>query len=81
MNKDIIEGNWKELKGKIQAKWGKLTDDDLDVVSGKATELSGIIQKRYGMARDRAEKEVDEFFASTSEIKPMSGEQHRESKL
>ena len=31
MNKDTIEGNWKQLKGAVQARWGKLTDDDLTV--------------------------------------------------
>jgi len=23
-----VEGNWKEVKGKIKQKWGQLTDDD-----------------------------------------------------
>ena len=29
MNWDRIEGNWKQLKGRVQAQWGKLTDDQL----------------------------------------------------
>ena len=45
MNSDRIEGNWKELKGKVQQQWGKLTDDDLDVVEGRRTELVGKIQQ------------------------------------
>ena len=40
MNWDRVEGNWKEFKGKVQQKWGKLTNDDLDVVEGKRKELS-----------------------------------------
>ena len=35
MNRDIIEGNWKQLKGKLKEQWGKLTDDDLDIIEGK----------------------------------------------
>ena len=31
MNWDRIEGNWKQLKGRVVEKWGKLTDDDIDV--------------------------------------------------
>jgi len=27
MNKDQTEGNWKQFKGKVKEKWGKLTDD------------------------------------------------------
>ncbi len=41
MNWDNIEGNWKQLKGRIQAKWGKLTDDDLDRIEGKREQLVG----------------------------------------
>ena len=61
MNKDIIEGNWKQLKGKVQQKWGELTDDDFDVIAGKRTELAGRIQERYGITRDEAEKQVKEW--------------------
>ncbi|OYV01211.1 MAG: general stress protein CsbD [Burkholderiales bacterium PBB5] len=58
MNWDRIEGHWKQLKGKTQQQWGKLTDDDFDVVAGKREELAGKIQQRYGIARDEAEKQV-----------------------
>jgi|TARA_Y100000052_G_scaffold27427_1_gene35214 uncharacterized protein YjbJ (UPF0337 family) len=62
MNSDRVEGNWKEMKGKVQQKWGKLTNDDLDVIDGRREELVGKIQQEYGKTRDEAEKEVDEYF-------------------
>lgn len=62
MNSDRIEGNWKEMKGKIQQQWGKLTDDDLDKIDGRREELVGKIQQNYGKSRDEAEKEVDSYF-------------------
>jgi len=61
MNWDRIEGNWKQFKGKAKEQWGKLTDDDLDVVSGKRDQLVGRVQERYGIAKDAAEKEIDEW--------------------
>ncbi len=61
MNSDKLEGNWKEMKGKAQQKWGKLTDDDLDVIDGRREELVGKIQQRYGKSREEAEREVDSF--------------------
>lgn len=61
MNKDIIEGNWKQLKGSIQEKWGKLTDDDLDVIAGNREIMSGKIQERYGIAKDKAEAQLKEW--------------------
>ena len=44
MNWDRIEGNWKQLKGQVKEKWGKLTDDDFDVIGGKRDQLVGRIQ-------------------------------------
>jgi uncharacterized protein YjbJ (UPF0337 family) len=64
MNWDRVEGNWKELKGKGQQKWGKLTDDDLNVIEGKRTELSGRLQQRYGVAKDEAERQIDTWLKS-----------------
>ena len=46
------------MKGKVQAKWGKLTDDDLDRVDGRSEQLEGILQERSGMAREQARKEI-----------------------
>jgi uncharacterized protein YjbJ (UPF0337 family) len=61
MNWDRIEGDWKQLKGTVKEKWGQLTDDDLDIVAGKRDQLAGKIQSRYGIAKDEAEKQVDEW--------------------
>jgi uncharacterized protein YjbJ (UPF0337 family) len=61
MNKDIIEGNWKPLKGEVQKKWGELTNDELDEIAGDSVKLSGLIQERYGKSKDAAEKEVKEW--------------------
>jgi uncharacterized protein YjbJ (UPF0337 family) len=58
MNWDRIEGNWKQLKGKTTAEWGKLTDDDFDIIAGRREQLAGLIQERYGVAKDEAERQV-----------------------
>jgi uncharacterized protein YjbJ (UPF0337 family) len=57
MNNDIVEGKWKQLKGKVRESWGKLTDDDVDEIAGKKDHFIGKIQEKYGMNRDDAEKE------------------------
>jgi uncharacterized protein YjbJ (UPF0337 family) len=61
MNMDIVEGKWKEVRGKVQQQWGDLTDSDLDQIAGRRTELEGLLQKRYGYTKERAQREVDEF--------------------
>lgn len=64
MNWDRIEGNWKQLKGRARAEWGKLTDDDVDVISGRREQLVGKLQERYGIARDDAEHRADSWIQS-----------------
>jgi len=64
MNWDQISGNWKQINGKVKEKWGKLTDDDLTTAAGKRDQLVGAIQTRYGIAKDAAEKQIDEWAKS-----------------
>jgi len=65
MNKDIVEGKWKQIRGEAKAWWGKLSDDDLDRAAGKIDVLAGLLQEKYGYSRQRAadeiEKRVTEF--------------------
>jgi len=69
MNWDQISGNWKQFKGSVKERWGKLTDDDLTVVAGKRDKLAGILQERYGYAKDQAEKELDAFTQSAKSVR------------
>jgi len=62
MDWNRVEGNWKQLKGKVKEQWGKLTDDDLDVIAGKRDQLEGKIQERYGIAKDKARTDVDDWY-------------------
>ncbi len=71
MNSDQLKGKWKQMKGSVKERWGKLTDDDLDVIDGQSEQLVGKIQERYGIVREEAQKQVDEWNAkvgSESEI-------------
>ena len=61
MNWDIVEGNWKQFKGRVKASWGALTDEQLDVIAGKRVELNGKIQEAYGITRDEAEEQIKRF--------------------
>jgi len=61
MNRDVLVGQWKQLKGKVKQQWGRLTDDELDQINGRYDELAGLIQERYGYSRDEASNELDMF--------------------
>ena len=59
MNKDVLEGKWKQMRGEAKAWWGKLTDDDLDRAAGKFEVLAGLLQEKYGYSRQHAVDEID----------------------
>jgi uncharacterized protein YjbJ (UPF0337 family) len=61
MNDDVIKGKWKQIKGRVQSEWGKLTNDDLDVADGHREYLVGKVQERYGWKKDEAEEAVKRF--------------------
>jgi uncharacterized protein YjbJ (UPF0337 family) len=65
MNSDQLEGKWKQLKGSVKEKWGKLTDDDLAVISGNHDQLQGKIQERYGITKEEAAKQIREWEPTT----------------
>jgi len=58
-----IKGNWNQFKGSAREKWGELTDDELAEAHGEREQMIGKIQEKYGIAREEAEKQVDEWAA------------------
>lgn len=61
MNWDQVQGNWKQFTGKARETWGQLTDDEVDEAAGNREQLVGKIQERYGVAREDAERQVDDW--------------------
>jgi uncharacterized protein YjbJ (UPF0337 family) len=68
MNEDILKGKWRQIKGEVKSRWGKLTDDDVDRVEGDAEKLIGRVQERYGYQRDEAKREVDDFVSKNRDM-------------
>lgn len=61
MNEDIIKGKFKQLTGRLKAKWGELTDDDLKLIEGKRDVLVGKLQEKYGLTKEKAEQQIKEL--------------------
>jgi uncharacterized protein YjbJ (UPF0337 family) len=51
MEKLIMNGNWKVIKGKLKQNYSKLTNSDLDYVRGKEEELLGRLEKKLGKSK------------------------------
>jgi len=64
MNTDRLQGNWKQLMGEARKQWGKLTDNDWEQVAGNRDKLMGLVQERYGIAKDAAQKQVDDWYSN-----------------
>lgn len=61
MNKDILIGNWKQLRGRVKMTWGRLTDNELDKIQGRRERLVGMLQEKYGYTRQQAERSLNDF--------------------
>jgi uncharacterized protein YjbJ (UPF0337 family) len=61
MNDDILEGNWKQIKGQVKETWGRLTDDEMQQIEGHRDRLVGILQEKYGYTQQEAEDSINDF--------------------
>jgi len=58
---DWFAGNWKQLIELMQARWAKLTYNDLVAAAGERGRLIGLLQTHYSYSTDRAQNEFDDF--------------------
>lgn len=61
MDWNRIEGSWSLFKGRVQKKWCRLTDQDLEAIAGQRDRLESKIQERYGFAEEHIRKAVDDW--------------------
>jgi uncharacterized protein YjbJ (UPF0337 family) len=67
-----LEGKWKQMKGTVREKFGKLTDDDLQVIGGKKDQFLGKLQERYGISREQAQKDLDNWLQGQHQMEPRT---------
>lgn len=61
MNESQLKGKWNQLKGEVQRRWGKLTDDDLTEVEGDYNKLVGKVQERHGDSQEKVKEWIDKI--------------------
>lgn len=59
-----IEKSWSELKARVQYRWDRLTEQELDDVGGSYDRLVRKLQEKYELSREQAEQELDEFLST-----------------
>ena len=56
-----ISENWTVERSKLQRRWDKLTSGDLEIINGDRNRLAERLCERYGLARDDANRRIDEW--------------------
>jgi uncharacterized protein YjbJ (UPF0337 family) len=73
-----LEGQWNQVKGRIQERWGQLTDNELAELEGNASQLVGTIQKKTGESRQAIEDFLEEVVAEGSSMLNKASETARD---
>lgn len=61
---EVIERKWAQVRGKIHARWGKLTDEDVANINGNHNRFIVTLEKRYGCANKEAEDQIQRYLKS-----------------
>lgn len=72
MNRDIVEGGWKQLKGTLQVRWSLIIGDPLGVVSGRQTQYAGERLSAYGVIRSKSPGAAHNRAPRLVSLKPMT---------
>ena len=64
MDWDRVEGNWKQVKGKLKEKWGQLTEDDLNVIDGRRDQFEESCRSDRAGRRTKVRKDVDDWLSA-----------------
>ena len=70
VNRDRLEGKWKQFTGRMRERWGRLTDDRLSVVAGEHDQLAGRYQEQYGITKAEGERQMREFLRRNRDWDP-----------
>ncbi len=61
MNRDVLMGKWRQLRGTVRKQWGKLTHNQIRQLGGEYDRLVGTLQESYGHMRHQAVRRVDDW--------------------
>ena len=60
-NSNELDGNWKEIKGKLKQKFAKLENNDLLFADGKKDEMLDRLQAKLGKTKEEIQKIISEL--------------------
>lgn len=72
MNRGVLQGKWKQIRGKVREQWGQMADHELDKIAGKREQLAGLVQERNGYTKEKAEQGIDNILKRLN-VRPANG--------
>ena len=72
MDWEQMQSNWKKVGGRLRARWGRLTDADLEAIAGRRDHLLDALRERYGLTELRAEAELGDWERHQDPIRPIA---------
>ena len=61
MNGDRFAGALKQLGGRVNEQWGRLTENPEREGRGKRAQYTGKTQERYGVSKEQAARQLKDF--------------------
>jgi len=61
VNRDRLEGIWKQFSGKVREEWCRLTGDETGMVAARRDQLIGWNQEGRGISQEAVEHQLKEF--------------------
>lgn len=61
MSWKVVSANWALEKTRLQRRWDKLTNADLEFINADRDKLVGRLCERYGLKSDEVNRRIDEW--------------------
>jgi uncharacterized protein YjbJ (UPF0337 family) len=59
MNRDRLQGIWKQLRGNVRVGWSKLLNDQRTAIDARREICAGRLQEAYGIGKDAANRRTN----------------------
>ena len=61
MNRDQVQGSWRQGKGRLKERWAQISDDEFTALAGRREQIAGRMQKAYGLARESSARQLSDW--------------------
>lgn len=67
-----VASNWDQYRGKVKARWARLSPTHLDAIAGDRLQLASVVRETYKLSSDEVEKQIRYFEERNQDYRPQS---------